>query len=202
MNRRGAFLLALLMSGGLAGCKGAPAQYAFLGSPPARDALLAPRQVIPGRLEYAEQPDTFAPLLTQRRAFPTETQANFAFQRFLASAVPVAGGGPLPGARSASAFTDRGAVRIRLFACRPGVLNDTTGRIELPRGNEVHCATDFLGARDRRLFRETVNFFYERGAWRMAETAPPLTPAPWINPEPSPKDPFSWAPWGRRTTPY
>jgi hypothetical protein len=66
----------------------------------------------------------------------------------------------------------------------------------------VHCATDFVDARDRRLYRETVNFFYERGAWRMAQTAPPQAQAPWIAPESSPKDYFSWSPWGRRTTPY
>ena len=201
MRKRAVFLLTLLTPGGLTGCEGAPTQYAFLDSPPERDALLAPRQVIPGRLEYAVEPDTFAPLLTQRRAYPTQDQANDAYQRFLAFAAEAAGD-PLAVAPFALASTDRSVVRIRLFACRPGVLNDTTGRIEFPRGNEVHCATDFLDAQDRRLFRETVNFSYERGAWRMAETAPPLTPAPWINPEPSPQDLFSWAPWGRRTTPY
>lgn len=199
--RARAFLPLLLIPGGLAGCESAPAHHVFSGAPPARDALLAPRQVIPGRLEYAEQPDAFAPLLAQRRAYPTQSQANDAYQRFLASAVGGAGN-PFLVALPAPGSADRPAVRIRLFACRPGALNDTTGRIEPPHGDEVHCATDFLDAQDRRLFRDTVNFSYERGAWRMAMTAPPRTPAPWINPEPSPKDFFSWAPWGRRTTPY
>ena len=98
--------------------------------------------------------------------------------------------------------SDRRVVRVHLFACRPGALNDTTGRIVAVRGHVVHCATDFLDAQDRRLSRQTVNFTYDRGAWRMAETAPPTAPAPWINPEPSPKDYFSWLSWGRRTTPY
>jgi hypothetical protein len=200
MRARAIFLLTLLVPTGLAGCEGAPVQYGLLSLPPARDQLLAPRQVIPGRLEYAEQPDAFAPLLTQRRAYPTQIQANYAYQRYLASQGRSMGG-PFVGTRS-SVAAERRADRIRLFACRPGVLNDTTGRIELPRGNQVHCATDFLDGQDRRLFRETVNFSYEHGAWRMVETAPPMTPAPWINPEPSPKDSFSWAPWGRRTTPY
>ncbi|RTL89922.1 MAG: hypothetical protein EKK29_02195 [Hyphomicrobiales bacterium] len=93
-------------------------------------------------------------------------------------------------------------VRVRLFACRSGALDDITGRIVSARGRVVHCATDFLDAQDRKLFRETVNFFYERGAWRMAQTAPPQAQAPWIAPESSPKDYFSWSPWGRRTTPY
>jgi hypothetical protein len=201
MTRRAGLLLTLLTAGALAGCAGAPAQYAFLGSPPSRDALLAPRQVMPGHLEYAEEPDAYAPLLAQRRAYPTQVQANDAYQRFLASAVRAAGNS-LVVAPSAPISTDRDVVRVRLFACRPGILNDTTGRIEPARGHQVHCATDFLDAQDRRLFREIVNFSYERGAWRMAVMAPPKTAAPWINPEPSPKDFFSWASWGRRTTPY
>jgi hypothetical protein len=201
MRARTVFLLTSLIPAGLAGCGGPPTQYVFVGAPPARDPLVAPRQVIPGRLEYAEQPDAFAPLLTERRAYPTEAQANFAYQRFLASQGRRMGD-PFLGSGSGAVATDQSAIRVRLFACHPGVLNDTTGRIDRPQGNEVHCATDFLDAQDRRLFRETVNFSYEGGAWRMAETAPPLTPAPWINPESSPNDFFSWAPWGRRTTPY
>lgn len=201
MRRRAVLLFTLPIAGGLAGCESLPAQQSLAVFTPARDALLEPREVTPGRLEYAEQPDTFAPLLTQRRAYPTQLQANDAHRRFLTSAVRV-GADPLVVGNSTPASLDRAAVRIRLFACRPGALNDVTGRIEPPRGHEVHCATDFLDAQDRRLYRETVNFSYERGAWRMAETAPPLTPASWINPEASPKDFFSWAPWGRRTTPY
>lgn len=200
MRRPVVFLLTLLIPGSLSGCASAPAQYGLPRLPPANDALLAPREVIPGRLEYAEQPDTFAPMLAQRLAYPTQAQANNAYQRFRTSAGRAARD-PGIGAVSGSA-SDRGAVRIRLFACRSGVLNDMTGRIEPARGQEVHCATDFLDAQERRLFRETVNFSYERGAWRMAESAPPLTPAPWINPESSAKDFFAWAAWGRRTTPY
>ena len=201
MSRRAAFLFALLVSGGLAGCETSPAQYALVTAPPARDRLLAPREVVPGRLEYAEEPDAFAPLLTQRLAYPTQAQANDAFQRYLASAGRAVAD-PLVVAAADPSPAVRGAVRVRLFACRPGVLNDVTGRVEPAHGPVVHCATDFLDAQDRRLFRETVNFSYERGAWRMAETAPPMIAAPWINPEPSPQDHFSWAPWGRRTTPY
>ena len=201
MRRLAVLLFILPIASGLAGCESAPAQQSLAGLAPARDALLEPREVAPGRLEYAEQPDTFAPLLTQRRPYPTELQANDAYRRFLASAVRV-GADPLVVASSTPASSDRAAVRIRLFACRPGALNDVTGGIEPPRGHEVHCATDFLDAQDRRLYRETVNFSYERGAWRMAETAPPLTPSSWIKPEPSPKDFYSWAPWGHRTTPY
>lgn len=201
MSRRAAFLLALLVSGGLAGCQASSGQYALVTAAPARDHLLAPREVVPGRLEYAEEPDVFAPLLTQRLAYPTQVQANDAFQRSLLSAERAAGG-PLVASATDSSPPGRVAVRVRLFACRPGVLNDVTGRVEPARGPVVQCATDFLDAHDRRLLRETVNFSYERGAWRMAETAPPMTRAPWINPEPSSNDYFSWVPWGRRTTPY
>jgi hypothetical protein len=201
MSHRAVFLLALLFSGGLAGCDASSGPYAFVTAPAARDRLLAPPEVVPGRLEYAEEPDTFAPLLTQRLGYPTQAQANDAFQRYLALAGRAAGG-PLDVAAAGASPGARGAVRVRLFACRPGVMNDATGRIRPARGNEVHCATDFLDAQDRRLFRATVNFSYQGGAWRMAETAPPMTPTPWLSLEPSPLDRFSWAPWGRRTTPY
>jgi len=201
MRGRTVFLLTLLISVGLAGCEWPPAQYARLSSPPARDPLFAPTQVIPGHLEYAEQPDTFAPLLTERRAYPTQTQANYAYQRFLGSGGRTTLNHPLF-VSSTAAATDRSAVRIRLFACRAGALNDTTGRIERARSYEIHCAADFLDPQDSYLFRKIVNFSYERGAWRMAGTAPPMAPAPWINPEPAPSDFLSWAPWGQRTTPY
>jgi hypothetical protein len=36
----------------------------------------------------------------------------------------------------------------------------------------------------------------------MLETNAPTTPAAWINPERSPSDPFSWFPFGKRSTPY
>ena len=201
MPRRTRYLLAPLVLAGLAGCEAPPAGYSVAAQPSTRDPLLTPRDVVPGRLEYARQPDTFAPVLTQRLAYPSQEQANYAFERF-SMAVEYAASNSLVVRSAEPPFSDRRAVRIRLFACRPGALNDTTGRIEAVRGHVVHCATDFLDAQDRRLSRETVNFTYDRGAWRMAETAPPTAPAPWINPEPSPKDYSSWLPWGRRTTPY
>ncbi|WP_330085230.1 hypothetical protein [Methylocystis iwaonis] len=196
MLGRTVFLLALLITVGLAACDRPSIQYALLSPAPARDPLFAPKQVTPGHLEYAEQPDTFAPVLTQHRAYPTQTQANYAYQRFLLRGRTTRDPPVFLGSTAA------GAVRIRLFACRPGALNDTTGRIERARSYEVHCAADFLDPQDSSLFRKIVNFSYERGAWRMAGTAPPMAPAPWINPEPAPSDFLSWAPWGRRTTPY
>jgi hypothetical protein len=201
MRDRTVFLLTLLIPIGLAGCDGPPTQYTLLNSPPARDPLFAPRQVIPGRLEYAQQRDAFAPLLTERRVYPTQTQANYAYRRLSGAGGRIAGDLPVS-ASSNIAAAGPSTIRIRLFACRSGVLNDATGRIEVSRGNQAHCATDFLYAEERKRFRRTVNFSNGRGAWRMAETAPPMTPAPWINPEPSPNDFFSWAPWARRTTPY
>jgi hypothetical protein len=199
MSGRAVLLIAPLILGGLAGCDAPADQYFSVVRPPARDRLLAPREVIPGRLAYADKPDAFAPVLVNRVAYPTQAQANYAFQGSRASSES-SEGDPLP--VSIGGDATRGPVHIRLFACRSGALDDVTGRIKLPRGSVVHCATDFLDAQDRRLFSETVNFFYERGAWRMAETAPLKTQAPWVAPEPSPKDYISWSPWGRRTTPY
>lgn len=148
---------------------------------------------MPGRLEYAGETDTFAPLLTRRAAYPTEAQAKYAFQRSRAQAMPFT---------EETGVAGTGAVHIRLFACRPGILNETTGRIDLPRGHEVHCATDFLDAQDHRLYRRTLNFAFERTAWRMEVTTPPTAPTLWLSLEPSPITPFASLPWSRRTTPY
>jgi hypothetical protein len=201
MSARALFFLAPLIMAGLTGCEVSQPQYSVAAPPPIRDPLLTPHEVMPGRLEYAWQPDTFAPVLAQRAAYPTQDQANYAFERFsIAMRNPFKDSLAIRTADPLS--SDRRVVRIHLFACRPGALNDTTGRIEAARGHVVHCATDFLDAQDRRISRKIVNFIYERGAWRMAETAPPTAPALWVNPEPSPKDHFSWLPWGRRTTPY
>jgi hypothetical protein len=201
MSVRAALLIAPLILGGLAGCEAPRAQYASLAEAPAHDRLLAPQEVVPGRLAYVDAPDAFAPVLASRVAYPTQAQANYAYQRSWASNEQ-SDDDPLALNGSDPKGSDRGPVRVRLFACRSGALDDITARIVPTRGPVVHCATDFVDAQDRRLFRETVNFFYERGAWRMAQTAPPKARAPWIAPEASPKDYFSWSPWGRRTTPY
>lgn len=200
MAPRTSLLFLPFIMAGLSGCEAPPVEYSLAATAPARDRLQTPREVVPGRLEFAQQPDSFAPVLTHRVPYPTQDQANYAFKRDgmaavypLSSPYVIRANDPLP--------SDRRAVRVRLFACRPGALNDTTGRIEPTRGHAVHCATDFFNAQDRQLSRETVNYYYYRGAWRMFETNPPTAPAPWTNPEPSPKDYFSWAPFGRRTTP-
>ncbi len=184
----------------LSGCETSP-PAALVAPPPARDRLYTPAESTPGRLQYAQEPDAFAPVLTDRGAYPTQEQANSAFAREnMASSYPTKGpyviraSDPLP--------TDRRATSLRLFACRPGVLNSVTGRIVGPYGQAVHCATDFLDGQGRRLSRETVNFYYSAGAWRMLETNAPTMPAAWINPERSPSDPFSWFPFGKRSTPY
>ena len=64
----------------LGGCQlSSPAAY--MVPPPARDLLSTPAEITPGRLQYAREPDTFAPVLTERVAFPTQEQANNAFER-------------------------------------------------------------------------------------------------------------------------
>lgn len=198
---RAALLIAPLILGGLAGCEAPRAQYSSMAWAPAGDRLLTPREVVPGRLAYADAPDAFAPVLANHVAYPTQAQANYAFQRSW-SARERSDGDHMTLSVGDRNDPGHGPVRIRLFACRSGALDDITGRIVTPRGRVVHCATDFLDAQGGPLFRETTNFFYEHGAWRVAETAPPKAQAPWIAPEPSPKDYFSWSPWGRRTTPF
>jgi len=199
MSRAVRFAVLAPIAAFLSGCETPPP--AALVAPPARDRLYTPAEITPGRLQYAREPDAFAPVLTDRVPYPTQEQANNAFAREnMASSYPTKGpyviraSDPLP--------AERPAASLRLFACKPGVLNSVTGRIVEPRGKAVHCATDFLDGQGRRLSRETVNFYYAAGAWRMLETNAPTTPAAWINPERSPSDPFSWFPFGKRSTPY
>ena len=183
----------------LSGCETPPA--ALVAPPPVRDWLFTPAEITPGRLQYAREPDAFAPVLTDRVAYPTQEQANNAFDREnMAAYYPTKG--PYVIRASDPLRTDRRAATIRLFACKPGVLNSVTARIVEGQSHAVHCATDFLDGQGRRLSRETVNFYYSAGAWRMLETKAPTMPAAWINPERSPSDTFSWFPFGKRSTPY
>jgi hypothetical protein len=184
----------------MGGCESSP-PAAYMVPPPARDLLSTPAEITPGRLQYAREPDTFAPVLTDRVAYPTQEQANNAFEREnMASYYPTKGpyvigaSDPLP--------SDRRAASVHLFGCKSGVLNSITGHIDQPGGHAVHCATDFLDGQGRRLSREPVNYYYFASAWHMRETNAPTTPAPWIIPERSPSDTFSWLPFGKRSTPY
>jgi hypothetical protein len=184
----------------LSGCE-TPPPAALVAPPSVRDRLYTPAEIAPGRLQYAHEPDAFAPVLIDRVAYPTQEQANNAFDRDnLATYYPTKG--PYVVRASDRFPTDRRATSLRLFGCKPGVLNSVTGRIVEGQSHAVHCATDFLDGQGRRLSRETVNFYYAEGAWRMLETNAPTTPAAWINPERSPSDPFSWFPFGKRSTPY
>lgn len=178
-----------------------PVPFAYVSPPPARDRLFTLGQTTPGRLEYAREPDAFAAVLTHRVAYPSQDQANYAFDREnMAALYPTKG--PYVIRSTDPAPFDRRAASVHLFACRPGVVNSVTGRIDAPRAHGVHCATDFLDAQGRQLARETVNFFYYARAWRMTKTNAPTSPAPWIDPENSPTDYFSWLPFGKRSTPY
>ena len=55
----------------LSGCAASsppPARFAI--DPPRHDALFTPGNPIPGHLEYSRDRDNFAPILTERVAFP------------------------------------------------------------------------------------------------------------------------------------
>ena len=200
MSRAVRFAAFVPVAAFLSGCE-TPPPAAMVAPPPARDRLSTPAEITPGRLQYAREPDAFAPVLTDRVAYPTQEQANNAFARENMASSYLTKGPYVVRARDPLP-AERRAASLRLFACKPGALNSVTGRIVEPAGHAVHCATDFLDGQGRRLSRQTVNFYYSEGAWRMLETNAPTTPAAWINPERSPSDPFSWFPFGKRSTPY
>jgi hypothetical protein len=184
----------------LAGCAVQHEAQLSLATPiaaPARDALYTPEQVRAGRLEYAPDRSTFAPVLTERAAYPTQPQAQNAFLRSQWSAVRFSS--VVKGPVKSVTFTGLSylAASVRLFACRPGAFDGQTGRMVRYRGPVVLCATEFLDAGGHRLWRAPINFYFHNQAWRMHEPDPPTAPAPWLNPEPSPAR--SWNPFGDRT---
>ena len=174
--RVGALVLVLVLVTGLGGCTAAPV-LVTVDPPPASDFLFRPARLEPGRLAYAPDRTTFAPVLTERRAYPTQVQANDAYRRFLAGAPP-----------------DLQATSVRLFACKPGVLDGQTARVVAAPGERVHCATDVLGPDARPLGRLTVNFTYADRAWIFEPVDAPRSRASWIGRERSPRDPWWWWP--------
>ena len=176
MIRRNHYLAAPLFVA-LAGCA-APATPVVDSGAPLPEPLYSPEQVKPGRLEYAPDRSTFAPVLTERFPYPTQPEANEAYRRLVASA---------PADRTYPAS-------IWLFGCKPGALDEQTARVTRYRGPVVHCATDFLDGSGRRSRRETVNFYYYGAVWNMQPVYPPHTDAPCLNRARSPKALSWWVP--------
>lgn len=152
--------------------------------PPTTGALYRADPVLPGRLAYAPDRETFAPVLTEPFTYPTQAQAEHAWHRANVNRVDVA-------------EQDRRLPAIRLFGCKPGALDSLTGRVTRYRGPVVHCAVDF-GLPEHPLRREMVNFYHHGGAWRLLATDPPLAPVAWLIREKSQRDPWRFLPWRER----
>ena len=135
----------------LAGCATNPEPYVgAVMSPPAREALYVPEKAQPGRLEYAPDRDTFAPVLTERFTFPTQQQANNAWLR---ARVPPGPYDIINASEECSTPESPGTnvSRISIFACKPGAFDEQTTRIARSRAPVVHCATDFINEAGQRL---------------------------------------------------
>ena len=173
------FVLALAVA--LSGCSATapelPAPVA-MASITGAEALRRPERVVPGRLEYAPDGSTFAPILTERFAYPTQSDANAAYLRMISA-----------GGASASY-----APAIRLFGCKPGALDGRTARVLRYRGPVVHCAVDFLDGEGRQFGRAVANFYYHRSLWTMQPVDPPRAPVAWRDREGSPRDFWWWLP--------
>lgn len=162
----------------LSGCSSSPAPTPMAVDLSMSEPLYRPARVQPGELAYAPDGSTFAPLLTERFPYPTQRQANDAYRRLTVARSPFV---PVPAA-------------VRLFGCKPGLLDPVTARVVRMFGPAVHCATDLLDVTGRPLGRVTANFRYDGSLWSMQLVEPPGEPVPWIGREPSPKDPWGWVP--------
>lgn len=165
----------------VAGCASPPPAIARVEHLPATDPLYRPRRVEPGRLEYAPDRTAFAPVLTERFPYPSQAEADAAYGRLLAAAP--------------AALEPRS---VRLFGCKPGVIDGRTARVTRVSGPAVHCATDVFDSHGRQLGRRSVNFVYDDMVWTMRPVDPPRSPAPWLAREGSPKDPWRWVPFRDR----
>ena len=168
---------AIALAASLAACSGRQPD-AMTGAPVGPDALYTPAAVTPGVLEYAPDRSTFAPILTERFAYPTQAEANAAYFRMVATAPP--NGSP--------------PASIQLFGCQPGALDAETARVRRYRGPVVLCTVDFLDLGGRRLQREAANFFHADGVWTLQPVYPPRSAVAWRNGEGSPKDFWGWIP--------
>ena len=174
-----------------------PRPIAYQAAPtPRHDALYTPERVTPDRLEYSPDRDTFAPILTERTAYPTQAQANNAFARatMARGIYIIKASSTVPDSHAVASGEPEQPVSLHLFACKPGALDDQTGRVERYPGPVVHCATDFLSAAQERLFRATVNFYYTQHAWSMRIAHPPTTKVAWAAVDHSPTDFWWWVP--------
>jgi hypothetical protein len=169
------FILPLMMA---LSCCAASTPAVIESMPALYDPLYKPDEVRPGRLEYAPNRSTFAPILTERFPYPTQSEANAAYRRLLEASLP----------------NLRYPASVRLFACQPGALDKQTARVMRYPGPVVDCATDFLGADGRPVRRETVNYFYHAHVWTMRPVFPPRGIVSWRDREQSPKDFWRWLP--------
>jgi hypothetical protein len=167
----------MALAAALAACSSSqPA--ANVSAPAGPDALYAPARVAPGVLEYAPDRSTFAPVLTERAAYPTQAEASAAYLRLMAT-------GPT---------NDSAPASIRLFGCQPGALDAETARVTRYPGPAALCAVDYLDGDGRRLWREPANFVYAQGVWTLQPVYPPQSAVAWRNRESSPKDFWWWVP--------
>jgi hypothetical protein len=169
----------------LSACSQSPHALLSENRLPTTDPLYRADPVTPGRLDYAPDRETFAPVLTEPFAYPTQRQADHAWQRVNFDRVD-------------AGKQVRRPPPIRLFGCKPGALDSLTGRVTRYRGPVVHCAVDVgLGAEHPPL-RETANFYHHRSAWHVVMTDPPRAPVAWLNREKSERDPWRFLPWRER----
>lgn len=149
--------------------------------PSARDIYSRPESVDRGRLEYDANGKSFPVLMTQPDGYPTQAQANYAFQRSKWVSFQLGDNAQ-----------NLDAASVRIFSCRPGGLDGETGRVKIYGGPVVVCATDLLSADAQVLARVPLNFYFYKHVWRVNDPEPSYRPVPWTSKEESPSHSSGW----------
>lgn len=170
-----------------------PATLVYAEPVPARDRLHTPRSVESGKLQYTPNYETFAPVMSNRVAQPTQEQANYAFQRsrYHGQSIELISrqGNDLSVTETRHAPS---AFGVRLFACKAGSINEITMRVQNFRGHVVHCATDMLDVNGNSIARVPLNYYYWKGAWHLHDPKIYVKRPKWINAQPSPPRNNGW----------
>jgi hypothetical protein len=156
-----------------------PVHFAGAATPP-HDPLYQADRVRGAALADTPDGTSFGPVLTERFTYPSQAQAQFAFERSRRAVPAIAGSRGMPYDHDMASVD---AAFVRIFACQPGALDGPTGRVTRYRGPVVLCSTEFLDGQGQVVQgqvvrRMPINYYHHQGVWRMQDPGPRFAPVP------------------------